>query len=240
VTTWKNKNFEEWRQRNPGKSFKDFYAWTVERNLREGGSHRNLGSKISHGGFGKSGAVFFRKLIDLGLKPSQTLVDYGCGTLRVGVHAINYLEPGAYWGLDISDFLLKQGRELVGDNLWSQKRPHLHTISAESVAQAAAANPQMLISTKVLNHVHPDELDEYFHNVMQIIGACGLAIITGKWSEQETVQTKNRSWAPSLSLVQKLISHEGGRFTILEQEKKDGQSIRSGVLSLATRSARYK
>ena len=232
MTTWKKKKFEKWQQGNPGKSFKDFYAQTAERKLREGKLHNNLGRKISHGGFGKSGADIFGKLIELGLKPSETLVDYGCGTLRVGVHAIDYLEPGAYWGLDTSDFLLEQGRELIGDSLWAQKRPHLHTISAETVAQATAASPQMLISTKVLNHVHPEELEEYLHNIMQIIGSSGQAIITGKWSEQQTVQTKNRSWVPSLSLVEKLISHKGGELTILEQEQKDGQNIKSGMFSL--------
>jgi hypothetical protein len=55
-----------------------------------------------------------KSLIVYGLKPEDTCVDHGCGALRIGLHAIRYLERGAYWGLDIEEFLLDEGREEVG------------------------------------------------------------------------------------------------------------------------------
>jgi hypothetical protein len=44
--------------------------------------------------------------------------------------------------------------------------------------EAAEAKPALLVSLKVLIHVHPDELYEYFGNILTIIGDSGRAIIT--------------------------------------------------------------
>ncbi len=234
MAIWKNKHFEAWRQDNPGKSFAEFYAETSAKKRRDGLPHANLGANLKTGDFGQSGADLFAKVVAMGLKPDHTLADYGCGTLRIGVHAMKYLEPGRYWGLEISQEFLDQGRELVGPELLAEKRPQLSTISPQSVAEAAAARPDMVISTKVFNHVHPDELPQYFHNVMQLVGSSGKAFITGKWSEGEIVQHKNRSWTHSLATMQGLVAGEGGRLEIVEQGNKErlGEQVRIGVFSL--------
>jgi hypothetical protein len=231
---WKNKRFEAWRQQNPDKSFADFYAETSAQKRREGLPHANLGANLKAGEFGRSGIHFFNSIVELGLKPEHTLADYGCGTLRVGVHAIKYLEPGRYWGLEISGEFLEEGRRLVGEALLAEKEPHLHTISPKSVADAAAAAPFIVISTKVFNHVHPDELAKYFHNIMQIAGSSGRAIITGKWSEGKTLQHKSRSFTHSLKTMRELVGKEGGSLSIVEQENKEkwGDDVRIGIFSL--------
>ena len=106
-------------------------------------------------------------------------MDYGCGTLRMGVHAIRFLERGRYWGFDIDQALLDEGARLIGPEM-EKKAPNLRVISASTVREAADAKPAFLVSLKVLIHVHPDELDEYFGNILTIIGTSGRAIITGK------------------------------------------------------------
>ena len=47
-----------------------------------------------------------------GLKPHHTLLDIGCGSLRLGIHAVRYLEAGQYWGTDLNESLLAAGYEL--------------------------------------------------------------------------------------------------------------------------------
>lgn len=51
-------------------------------------------------------------LVAEGLLPSMTLLDVGCGCLRGGVHFIPYLDPGRYYGIDVSAPLLDAGYDV--------------------------------------------------------------------------------------------------------------------------------
>lgn len=46
------------------------------------------------------GKAQFDFLVEVGLRPHHYLLDVGCGPLRAGVHLIDYLEPGHYFGVD--------------------------------------------------------------------------------------------------------------------------------------------
>jgi hypothetical protein len=233
-------SFEEWQRKNPSKSFKDFFAERTEKKLRKGKAHASLGGNLLYDlVYGTSGKEYFQRLVDRGLKPEDACVDYGCGTLRVGIHAINYLGVSRYWGLDISNFLLEEGRKLIGNDLWKAKQPNLRVISAQAVAEAAAAMPALLFSSKVLIHVHPDDLSEYVGNIMTIIGATGEAIVTGKWSDRdETMQYSRQSWVHRLATVEDLVRARGGKLEVLgDHESKleqAGQTARTGTLRIVS------
>jgi hypothetical protein len=79
--------FERWSEKNPSKPFKDFFSKTVERKLREGKGHESLGKTPYGDNYGVSGRAVLKYLVKLGLNPDDACVDYGCGTLRVGVVA---------------------------------------------------------------------------------------------------------------------------------------------------------
>jgi SAM-dependent methyltransferase len=55
------------------------------------------------------GLLQFGFLLKRGLKPEHRLLDIGCGAFRGGVHFVKYLEPGHYFGVDISQSLLDAG-----------------------------------------------------------------------------------------------------------------------------------
>lgn len=187
--------FGKWKQANPDKKFRDFFAENLKLKIKKDLKHNSLGRDLKTGEFGENGAKFFQKIVAYGISPEDTCVDYGCGTLRLGYHAMNHLEPGRYWGLEIADFLLDEGRALLGEQMLAEKRPNLRVISPESVAEAAACKPQMLFSVRVLKSVHPDELEEYFGNIAQIIGTWGRAVIQGHWSDNDTFKYGKRKWA---------------------------------------------
>ncbi len=46
-----------------------------------------------------------------GLKPEHYLLDIGCGTLRGGIPIIDYLDKGHYYGIEVRDFVLDEGRK---------------------------------------------------------------------------------------------------------------------------------
>ena len=55
----------------------------------------------------------FKYLVDEGLTPDSYFLDVGCGSLRGGIHFIEYLDEGHYYGIDVSKELLDAGRNLV-------------------------------------------------------------------------------------------------------------------------------
>jgi len=211
--------FEDWQKKNPSKSFKDYFAETVEAKLQKGRSHETLGGNLRDGDYATSGRSNFQFLLNNGLKPDDVCVDYGCGTLRIGHHVIDYLGPRGYWGLDISQYLLDEGRKLIGEEMWKEKQPQLRIISPASVTEVAAAKPKMMFSIAVLLHVHPDELSEYVGNVMEIIGTQGQYITGANLMDGETIQYSGRSWAHSQEQFETLLAERGGKMEILEEGK---------------------
>jgi SAM-dependent methyltransferase len=53
-----------------------------------------------YGGPWAKGKYLFGVAVQAGLRPEHRLLDFGCGSLRIGVWAIPYLEPGNYFGVD--------------------------------------------------------------------------------------------------------------------------------------------
>lgn len=62
-----------------------------------------------------SGVRPFRALYDLGMKESDTVLDFGCGALRVGRFLIMYLDAGNYYGIEPSAWAVKQGLAEIGN-----------------------------------------------------------------------------------------------------------------------------
>lgn len=232
-----NAQFRLWQRRNPGATFKDYFATLVRDGVQNGQLHPTLGENLRDGNFGEFGLATFERLQKYGLKPDDVCVDYGCGTLRVGIHAIRFLAPDRYWGLDIDQCLLDEGARLIGSELMADKRPHLAVISPIQVKHAAESKPALLFSVAVLIHVHPDELEEYFENILTIVGQSGKGIITGKWSEDTTFQYSRQSWAHSLSLLKDLVDRLGGRLDVLKEEDRNitKQRIKGGMLQLRSK-----
>ena len=62
-------------------------------------------------------------LVARGLQPDSRLLDIGCGSLRLGVLAIAYLQSGRYFGTDINANLIEAGRTLELDEALRAKAP---------------------------------------------------------------------------------------------------------------------
>lgn len=70
-------------------------------------------SSIGAGDFDRIGRLELGLLQMEGLSPTDTLVDFGCGTGRLAVHVIPQLAGGRYVGIDIAASMLDHARALV-------------------------------------------------------------------------------------------------------------------------------
>lgn len=77
-----------------------FYAEALAK-----GRHRD----IVGGRWDETGRAQMALLLDEGLQPHHHLLDIGAGSLRLGCRAVPYLDPGHYWGTDLSGALMRQG-----------------------------------------------------------------------------------------------------------------------------------
>jgi len=69
------------------------------------GRHRD----IVGGRWDETARIQMQLLRDAGLGPHHRLLDIGCGSLRLGHRAVPYLDPGHYWGTDLSAALMRRG-----------------------------------------------------------------------------------------------------------------------------------
>jgi len=221
-----------WTRPSAATPLQSQYSDTVRSRLRGARHTASLGSNLRGEEYEDLGKSFFEKLKEYGLSQKDICVDYGCGTLRVGRHVIKYLEPGAYWGLDIDQYLLDEGRHLLGEALTAEKRPNLRVISPQTVTEAAAARPSILFSAKVLSHVHPDDLPAYIGNLMTIIGSSGQAIVMSRWSDHETFQANKWMWAHSIAGLTDMVRSRGGTLAVLSEKPGVGKDMRSGTFKI--------
>lgn len=67
----------------------------------------------------------FQFLLDQGLEKTDKLMDIGCGTLRGGIPMIQYLNVGNYYGMDVRDEVLAEGRKEIKTAKLEDKNPNL-------------------------------------------------------------------------------------------------------------------
>lgn len=97
---------------------------SVQREVAEGRHREAIG-----GLWDALGELQLRFLKEQGLQPRHKLLDIGCGALRFGVKAVDYVDSGNYFGVDISESLIEAGyvRELSETQRVKLPRSNLHS-----------------------------------------------------------------------------------------------------------------
>jgi len=201
--------YQFWRLHNPGRSHADFYAERITRRLDSGRRHATLGVKervrpltSSRGSVGQElpqwerGAGTFGFLKSLGLRADERCVDYGCGSLRIGMHFIRFLDDAHYWGVDITSRFFLEGKGSIDPRLLEAKRPRLDVISDESLERIREWKPDAVFSVSVLMHVHPSEVGMYLGNVIGLLSGGARAVILFDQTERNA-KTASMSWTYS-------------------------------------------
>lgn len=210
--------FDRFRRENPGGTFEEYYVARVLESIERGAPHPTLGGNLRSGPFEEAGRDVFEFLRGEGLQPSDICVDYGCGSLRVGQHLMRYLDPGNYWGLDVTDRFIAMGRELVGEETLRRAKPHLHRITPEVRARVADANPDVLLANAVLPHVRPVGLDRLLRLIASVMGPSTRAYIGARLA-QRVEQTGNRSWRYSEDRLRQGLDRAGLEARIVPRTK---------------------
>lgn len=201
VTAKLDRELDERRKANPDLTFAEFYAETVLDHVNQGEEHPTLGVNLTSGEDWRTGGLKrFRQFQTIAPTSSTTrLVDYGCGSLLIGQHFIRTLDPGHYAALDVVPDFFEIGKQLLGEATLAEKRPSFGVIGkATDEAKAAALGADVVISSAVAFHVHPDEMPTFKRNILACAGKPGCIVLFDAILGDHSFRYAHRGWAHPL------------------------------------------
>jgi SAM-dependent methyltransferase len=205
-----DREYRQFRKANPGARFGDFYAQKALESINRNIPHATLGKRLRSGQeWPQAGVKQLQFLKRQGLKPHHRLVDFGCGSLLVGQHLIRYLDPGHYWGLDITDVFIEMGVEQLPPGLLAEREPRFRIIDPSVLEEARRIEADFVYSRAVLRHVPPEELSEFFTRIMSLLGKKTRLLITGI-TASSIARVSPNSWAFPESLIREHVERCGG------------------------------
>ncbi|WP_438751432.1 class I SAM-dependent methyltransferase [Pararhizobium sp. O133] len=188
-------DFASWLQQNPGGKFSEFATGVTRTSLEKGIPHATLGPALkTEDDWRKGGIQAANRVFEWGSSDEHAKIcDYGCGSLRVGLHIMGRQGPGCYYGIDVSPYLIDVGAGLVGDALLQEKRPMLGTID-DKLQEVIAANIDVVFTFNVASHIHPSEQQQYISNLKAICHKPGSRVLLHAIIHPEPIRFQQSGW----------------------------------------------
>ncbi|HVS67957.1 MAG TPA: class I SAM-dependent methyltransferase [Mycobacteriales bacterium] len=129
------------------------------------------------------GKLQFDYLREHGLQPHHRVLEIGCGNLRAGWRLIRYLDPGNYYGLDISQQVLFAAQQTVADRGLTAKLPYLVLVRDQRFTLLPDATFDVVHAHSVFSHAPLDVIEDCFAHVGRIMKPDGFFDLTFKRTE---------------------------------------------------------
>jgi cyclopropane fatty-acyl-phospholipid synthase-like methyltransferase len=135
-------------------------------------------------------AMTFNLLTTLGLRQHHSLLDIGCGSLRMGRLLIPYLNRGKYFGVEPNEWLVDEGiRRELGQSLVEIKRPtFLFTDLPENIAKAETVF-NFAVAQSIFSHCGLDLIKAWLSAVSRSLAEDGALVATFLIGEQDAAQS---------------------------------------------------
>jgi SAM-dependent methyltransferase len=137
-----------------------------------------------------------------GLQPLHRLLDLGSGTLRGGLHFIQFLDKGNYVGVEPLTKLVDIGRDLLQKTNMNNKSPLLGGFDIlEGLEKVDYA-----LTQSVINHLDSVGIEETVNRIAAVLKPGGYWVTTGVFTEDvDGVLTGERhSWRPNEWIVSRI------------------------------------
>lgn len=111
-----------------------------------------------------------------GLRPAHRLLDFGCGSLRVGRWLIEYLDAGRYFGIEPNVWLVEMARrEEISTKAWKAKRPTFDGNEEFNLGVFGAKFDYVVISS-VLLHAADWQIGKIIRGVGDVLTRDGVGL----------------------------------------------------------------
>jgi SAM-dependent methyltransferase len=115
------------------------------------------------------GQMQFDYLLKHGLKPTDRVLEIGCGNLRAGRLLIDYLDAGNYYGIDISAEILTSAQHVLGESQLQDKLPRLALTEDLTFDFLPAGYFTVVHANSVFTHCPIEIIDECLANIARIM-----------------------------------------------------------------------
>jgi hypothetical protein len=135
-------------------------------------------------------AMAFNLLTTLGLRQHHSLLDVGCGSLRIGRLLIPYLNQGKYFGVEPNEWLVDEGiRRELGEALVKIKRPtFFFSDSPDTIAQAKVAF-DFALAQSIFSHCGLDLIKGWLSAISPLLARDGALVATFLIGEEDSEET---------------------------------------------------
>lgn len=135
-------------------------------------------------------AMAFNLLTTLGLRQHHSLLDIGCGSLRIGRLLIPYLNRGRYFGVEPNEWLVEEGiRRELGETLVEIKRPRFFfSDSPETIAQAKIPF-DFALAQSIFSHCGLDLIQAWLSAISRSLARDGVLVATFLIGEEDSART---------------------------------------------------
>ena len=122
------------------------------------------------GGFwDEMGRIQLEFLIGQGLTPDRRFLDVGCGSFRAGRHLVSYLDPGNYYGIDISADVIETGYQVELDDAGRDRLPLANLRMTDRFDADFGVRFDMAIAQSVFTHVSLNHVRLCLHRVAKVM-----------------------------------------------------------------------
>ena len=124
-------------------------------------------------------AMTFNLLTTLGLRQHHSLLDVGCGSLRIGRLLIPYLNRGKYFGVEPNNWLVEAGIEHeLGKGVVSIKRPTFFFSASPETVVRAKVSFDFALAQSIFSHCGLDLIRGWLSAVSRSLTQSGALVAT--------------------------------------------------------------
>jgi SAM-dependent methyltransferase len=135
-------------------------------------------------------AMAFNLLTTLGLRQHHSVLDIGCGSLRIGRLLIPYLNQAKYFGVEPNEWLVTEGiRRELGETLIQIKRPtFFFSDSPPTLAQANIAF-DFALAQSIFSHCGLDLINGWLSAISESLARDGALVATFLIGQEDCTKT---------------------------------------------------
>jgi hypothetical protein len=140
-------------------------------------------------------AMTFNLLTTLGLRQHHSLLDIGCGSLRIGRLLIPYLNREKYFGVEPNEWLVEEGiRRELGETLVQIKRPtFFFSDSPDTIAQAKVAF-DFALTQSIFSHCGLDLIKGWLSAISRSLARNGALVATERAAKDVNLRFEILDW----------------------------------------------